>query len=119
MSIPINYTVSKQRDTLKQQKTRKISVYGKLTKVCVLSIIGSWDSSVSTVSGYGVNDQAIKVQSVAEARDSSSSLCVQTGLGAHPASCTMRTQGPFPGGKTWPGHDTDHSSLFSDEVMNE
>jgi hypothetical protein len=111
MSILINYTVSKQRDTLKQQKTRKISVYGKLTKVCVLSIIGSWGSSVS---GYGVNDRAIEVQSVAEARDSSSSLC-----GARPASCTMCTQGPFPGGKTWPGHDTDHSSLFSDEVMNE
>jgi hypothetical protein len=29
----------------------------------------------------------------------SSSLCVQTGFGAHPASCTMGTGGPFPGGK--------------------
>jgi hypothetical protein len=27
----------------------------------------------------------------------SSSLCVQTGSGAHPGSCTMGTGGPFPG----------------------
>jgi len=27
----------------------------------------------------------------------SSSLCVQTGSGVHPASCTMGTGGPFPG----------------------
>jgi hypothetical protein len=27
----------------------------------------------------------------------SSSLCVKTGLGAHPASCTMGTEGPFSG----------------------
>jgi hypothetical protein len=29
----------------------------------------------------------------------SSSLCVQTGSGAHPASCTIGTGGPFPGVK--------------------
>jgi hypothetical protein len=34
-----------------------------------------------------------------EAENFSSSLCVQTGSGAHPASCTMCTGGPFPGGK--------------------
>jgi hypothetical protein len=28
-----------------------------------------------------------------------SSLCIQTGSGAHPASCTMGTGGPFPGVK--------------------
>jgi hypothetical protein len=28
-----------------------------------------------------------------------SNLCVQTGSGAHPASCTMGTEGPFSGGK--------------------
>jgi hypothetical protein len=32
-------------------------------------------------------------------KDFSSSLCVQTGSGAHPASCTMGTGGPFPGAK--------------------
>jgi len=37
------------------------------------------------------------------AKDFSSSLCVQTGSGAHPASCTMGTRGPFPGGKSAAG----------------
>jgi hypothetical protein len=46
-------------------------------------------SSVSTVSGYGLDDQAIKVQSAAEARDFSSNFCVETGSGAHPASSQM------------------------------
>jgi hypothetical protein len=41
----------------------------------------------------------------------SCSLCVQTGSGAHPASCTMGTGGPFPGGKARPGRDADHSCL--------
>jgi hypothetical protein len=46
-------------------------------------------------------------------------LCVQTGSGAHPASCTMGTGGPFPGGKARPGRDADHSPPSSAEVMNE
>jgi hypothetical protein len=37
------------------------------------------------------------------ARDFSCNLCVQTGSGAHPASCTKGTGGPFPGGKARPG----------------
>jgi hypothetical protein len=41
------------------------------------------------VSGYGLEEGAIEVRSLAEARDFSSNLCVQTGSGAHPASCTM------------------------------
>jgi hypothetical protein len=56
-------------------------------------------SSVSKVSDYGLDDRTIGVRSPAEAKDSSSSLCVQTGSGAHPASCTMGTGGPFPGAK--------------------
>jgi hypothetical protein len=70
-------------------------------------------SSVSIVSGYGLDNRAIKVRSQAEAMDFSSSLCVQTGSEAHPASCTMGTGGPFPGAKVWPGHDADHSSPSS------
>jgi hypothetical protein len=35
----------------------------------------------------------------------SSNLCVQTGSGAHPASCAMGTGGPFPGGKARPRRD--------------
>jgi hypothetical protein len=48
-----------------------------------------------------------------------SSLCVQTGSGAHPASCTMGTGGPFPGGKARPWRDNDHSPPSSAEVVNE
>jgi hypothetical protein len=54
-------------------------------------------SLVSIVSGYGLDNWAIEVRSPAEARDFSSNLCVQTGSGAHPASCTMGTGGPSPG----------------------
>jgi hypothetical protein len=52
-------------------------------------------------------------------KDFSSSLCVQTGSGAHPASCTMDTGGPFPGAKARPWRDADHSSPSSAEVLNE
>jgi hypothetical protein len=76
-------------------------------------------SSVSIVSDYGLDDRAIEVRSPAEARGSSSSLCVQTGSGGHPASCTMGNVYPFPGGRARPGRDADHSSPSSAEVMNE
>jgi hypothetical protein len=36
-------------------------------------------------------------------------ICVQTGSGAHPASCTMGTGGSFPGGEARQGRDADHS----------
>jgi hypothetical protein len=42
---------------------------------------------------------------------------VQTGRGAHPASCTMGT-GSFPGVK-WPGRGADHPPPSSAEVENE
>jgi hypothetical protein len=76
-------------------------------------------SSGSIVSDYGLDDRAIGVRSPAAAKDFSSNLCVQTGSGAHPASCTMGTVGPFPGGKARPGRDADHSPLSSAEVENE
>jgi len=76
-------------------------------------------SSGSIVSDYGLDDQTIEVRSPAGAKDSSSILCVQTGSGAHPASCTMGTGGPFPGGKVRPGRDADHSPPSSAEVVNE
>jgi hypothetical protein len=71
------------------------------------------------VSDNGLDDREIGVRSTAEAKDFSSSLCVQTGSGAHPASCTMGTGGPFPGGKERPGRDADHSPPSSAEVGNE
>jgi hypothetical protein len=60
---------------------------------------GSWVSSVSTVCDFGLDNRAIGVRSPAGTKDFSSSLFVQTGSGAHPASCTMGTGGPFPGVK--------------------
>jgi hypothetical protein len=71
------------------------------------------------VSDYGLDDRAIGVRSPAGAKDFSSSLFVQTGSEAHPASCTVGTGGPFPGGKAWPGRDADHSSPSSAEVVKE
>jgi hypothetical protein len=47
-----------------------------------------------------MDDRAIGVRSPAGAKDFSSNLCVQTGSEAYPASCTMGTGGPFPGGKS-------------------
>jgi hypothetical protein len=55
-----------------------------------------------------MDDRAIEIRSPAEAKDFSSSLRVQTGSGAHPASCTMGTGGSFPGDKAQPGRDADH-----------
>jgi hypothetical protein len=76
-------------------------------------------SSVSIVSGYGLDDRAIQVRSPAEAKDLSSNVCVQTGSGAHPASCTMGTGESFPGGKARPGRVADHSPQSSAEDVNE
>jgi hypothetical protein len=64
-----------------------------------MSAIYKWSrvSSDSIVTDYGLDDRAIGVRSPAGAKDFSSTLSVQTGSGAHPASCTMGTGGPFPG----------------------
>jgi hypothetical protein len=66
------------------------------------------------VSDYGLDDRAIGVRFPAGAKNFSSILCVQTGSGAHPASCTMGT-----GGKARPGRDANHSLPSSAEVVNE
>jgi hypothetical protein len=63
-----------------------------------ITISRSRVSSGSIVADYRLDDRAIGVRSPAGAKDFSSILCVQTGSGAHPASCTMGTGGPFPGG---------------------
>jgi hypothetical protein len=80
-------------------------------------------SSGSIVSDYGLDNRTIGVRSPSGTKDFSSNLCVQTGSGAHPASCTMGTGGPFPGGpfpggKARPGRDADYSPLSSAEVVN-
>jgi hypothetical protein len=62
---------------------------------------------VAPRTGYRLDDRAIEVRYPAETTDVSSSLCVQTGSGAHPASCPMGTGGPSLGAKAGPGRDAD------------
>jgi hypothetical protein len=69
------------------------------------------DSSVSIVSGYGMEDRAIGVRSPAEASDFIPELCVQTDSGANPTSCN--------GHRARPGRDADHSPPASAKVENE
>jgi hypothetical protein len=79
----------------------------------------SQGSSVTIMSDYGLEDRVIGVQSPTEAKDFSSSLCVQTGSGAHPASCPIGTGGPFPRSKERSWHNADHSPPPSAKVKNE
>jgi hypothetical protein len=76
-------------------------------------------SSGSIVSYYGLDYRAIGFRSSAGTKDFPSILCVQTGSGVHPASCTVGTGGPFQGVKARPGRDADHSPPSSAEVENE
>jgi hypothetical protein len=78
-----------------------------------------WDLGVAQLIQCLTTDWTTGVRSAAKANDFSSSLYVQTGSGAHPASCTMGTGGTFPGGKARPGRDADHSLVSSAEVKNE
>jgi hypothetical protein len=39
-------------------------------------------------------------------------LCIQTGSGAHPASCTVGSGCHYPGGKAGLGSDADHWALI-------
>jgi hypothetical protein len=76
-------------------------------------------SSGNIVTDYELDDRAIEVRSPTGAEDFSSSPCIQTGSGAHPASYPMGTGGSFPRGKSRPGRDADHSPPSSAEVKNE
>jgi hypothetical protein len=87
--------------------------------IIIIIYIGSRVSSGSIVSDYGLDDRAIGVRTPTGAKDFSSNHCVQTGSGAHPASCTMGTEGPSPEGKARPGRDADHSPPSSADVVNE
>jgi hypothetical protein len=76
-------------------------------------------SSVSIVSGCGLDDRVIEVRSPAKAQDFTSSFLVQTNSGAHPNSYTKDTGCRFPGTKARPGRDADHSPPASAQVENE
>jgi hypothetical protein len=77
-------------------------------------------SSVSVVSGYGLDDWAIEVRFLAEAKGFFVYPRVsRPALG--PAQLTLRwvPGGPFPGSKARPGRDADHSPPSSAEVVKE
>jgi hypothetical protein len=71
------------------------------------------------VSDYILDDLVTGISSPAEAKDISSSLCVQTGSETYPASYPTGTRGPFQRGKAQPGRDADHSTPSSAEIKNE
>jgi hypothetical protein len=52
-------------------------------------------------------------------KDFFSSLCIQTGSGAHSDFYPMGTGDPFPGSKAWPRRDADHFPPSNAEVKNE
>jgi len=70
-------------------------------------------SSVGIATGYGLDGPGIEFRWGARF-----SAPVQTGLGAHPATCTMGT-GSFLGGKERSGRDADPSPLLVPLVMKE
>jgi hypothetical protein len=122
--IFVRYTSIYAFDSLHQRSERwiyknYISFSFFVNKTCSACYRCEPGSSVSIVSGYGLYDRAIEVRFPAEAKGFSSSLYVQTGSGAHPASCTMGTGGPFPGAKVRPRRDADHSPPSSAEVDDE
>jgi hypothetical protein len=98
-----------------QNNTWTIRVFSFIFGIC----IHEPGSSVCVVSGYGLDDRAIEVRYPAEAKDSSSSLCVLTGSVAHPAPCTMGIGCLFPRVKERPRRDADHSQSSIAEIENE
>jgi hypothetical protein len=61
---------------------------------------------VQSVPDYGLDDRRSKFDPQQRQEYFFCSLCVQTGSGLHPASCTIGTEGPFPRGKVRPGRDS-------------
>jgi hypothetical protein len=78
----------------------------------LLVYLWSRGSSGNIVSDYGLNDRgSIPVRG----RGFFFYPLVQIGSGAHPASYSMGTGGPFPSCKARPGRDADHSPPSSAE----
>jgi len=72
------------------------------------------DTSVSMVTGYGLDDQGSRIQFLMRAGNFSLHHHVQNGSGAHPTCYPVDTGGSFPGIKR-PGREADHSLLSSAE----
>jgi hypothetical protein len=77
--------------------------------------IWRWASWVQCLT-YGLDDLDLIP---AGAKDFSSSLCIQTGSGAHPTSYPIGPRYAFPRAKAWPGHNANHSPPSSAEVRSE
>jgi hypothetical protein len=82
------------------------------------SYYGEPGSSVSIVSGYGLDDRAIEVRSSAETKGFLLYPLCPDRLWS-PAFCRMGTGGSFSGAKARPGREADHSPPSSAEIENE
>jgi hypothetical protein len=102
-----NYTTNATAGPLQRRSTspQPFPLISRLTHATTLLYViiyikqynGRLGSSGSIVSDYRLHDRAIEVRFPAEAKNFPSSLCVQTGSGAHPASCPIGTGGPLTG----------------------
>jgi hypothetical protein len=59
----------------------------------------SWDSSIGTPTGYGLDSRGVEVRFPARKREFLLLHSVQTNYGPHPVSYPMDTEGIFSGGK--------------------
>jgi hypothetical protein len=99
-------------------KHRENSAFASSTLICFRCRLSeSRDSSVGIALGYGLDDRGSRVRFPAEAGNFSLHHRVQTGSGAHPASCPVGVRGSFPGVKRQ-GCETDLSPPSSAEVKN-
>jgi hypothetical protein len=72
----------------------------------MLKCLSSQESSVSIVTGYGLDERGGVVQFLAGVRDITLLYSLQAGYGAHPASYTVGTGGSYPGVKMGGGNLT-------------
>jgi hypothetical protein len=117
----ISVNVSPEQSGWDVKLTTHIHLMARLRMPCILMAylitFRSRGSSVSTVSGYGLDDRAIEVRSPAGAKDFSSILCVQTSPTQPPVQWAPGVLSP--GVKARPRRDAEHSPPSSAEVENE
>jgi hypothetical protein len=84
-----------------------------------LGLMSEPGSSVSIVSGYGLDDRVIEVRSSVEAKGFFLQPLCPYRLWGPPSLLFKGYRGSFPRAKARPESDTDHSSPSSAEVVNE
>jgi hypothetical protein len=106
-------------------RRRHVDVNLAITQTCFAMSVGrvwscAWlGTGVAQLVQCMTTARTVGVRSPTQAEDFSSNLCVQTGSGAHPASCTVGTGGSLSRGEARPGRDADHSPPSSAEVKKE